>query len=797
MTTVSTDTLREELVRHLDAGRADEFLTLATPYLVLRCDDHYVRLMAVREYLKLGLIPPARELLNVDASSIELPPEFGPVKDSLVTLTGAAIPWSRYVDRFESNLASLTQRGVEVEVIRTAWANDQQNYELLRDAHGRDQVRQRDQAGRWRWTPRIGDHRALADAYPLPAGSQSNTPGPFLFDGLDLGWLFERIHTMTTDTFLGYSCALYVVEPDAAALALVLNLHDWQVPLSDPRVFWFVGDNATQQMLRLWQENTDLPWPRNAFRLDALRRGESPNAVEAVEAAGQTREIEVSQSFDEIEKRYASRDRTYWANRFREALSSRGEPLRILAAVSTHTTFLQYSMRDAIGAFEALGHRCVLLTEKTCYDVISPFTYHQAIRDLDPDLFFNIDHLRPEFAGVIPEKLPLLTWDQDQLPHVFTKANIERIGPLDFVAGCSKSKCLLLGANPAQFIQVQIPTCPDRFGGDPLSDDQRRRYECDVSYVSHASQTAKAFHEETKASQKDESIRRLLDVMYELVPPRLTERGVMDSSLMLDVIDEASRCLGLVVGDDELRSWLRGWYLWRLADRLFRHEALEWVASWARQTGRSFRIYGNGWKDHPTLEPFAAGPAQNGRELLCIYRASKINLQLMPAGFIHQRALDGLAGGGFFLCRKTPYDVRGRALRRLDARIRSLGIESTAQLAASRDEELGRLLAEYLGRWHGHIDTSNNTVLNDIRIAAEMLHPDEIFSDFEDILFDSPGEFATAAERFLSDDARRTAVAQRMRTVVLDRLTYRPTMDRFLESMARYLSGAEQAAESC
>ncbi len=156
MTTVSTDTLREELVRHLDAGRADEFLTLATPYLVSRSDDHYVRLMAVREYLKLGLIPPARELLDVNASSTDLPPDFDPVKDSLATLTGSAIPWSRYADRFESNLAALTQRGVEVEVIQTAWANEQQDYELLRDAHGRDQVRQRDEAGRWRWAPRIG-----------------------------------------------------------------------------------------------------------------------------------------------------------------------------------------------------------------------------------------------------------------------------------------------------------------------------------------------------------------------------------------------------------------------------------------------------------------------------------------------------------------------------------------------------------------------------------------------------------------------------------------------------------------
>ena len=78
-------------------------------------------------------------------------------------------------------------------------------------------------------------------------------------------------------------------------------------------------------------------------------------AIEAVEEAGAARESEVCQSLQEIERRYASRDRTYWAKRFGDALSGRGEPLRILTAVSIHTTFLQYSMRDAIAAFEALG----------------------------------------------------------------------------------------------------------------------------------------------------------------------------------------------------------------------------------------------------------------------------------------------------------------------------------------------------------------------------------------------------------------------------------------------------------
>ncbi|MCH8241496.1 MAG: GDP-mannose 4,6-dehydratase, partial [Planctomycetes bacterium] len=121
--------------------------------------------------------------------------------------------------------------------------------------------------------------------------------------------------------------------------------------------------------------------------------------------------------------------------RFAEALSGQGPPLRILAAVSTHTTFLQYSLRDAQRALQSLGHPCWVLTERQPYEILSPLTYHQAIREWNPDLFLVLDHIRPEFQGILPTNLPMLTWDQDQLPHVFTRANIRRIARQDFLVG--------------------------------------------------------------------------------------------------------------------------------------------------------------------------------------------------------------------------------------------------------------------------------------------------------------------------------------------------------------------------
>ena len=66
MTTQTIDTHRQQMMRWLERGRGYEFLTMASHYLPVCPDDHYVRLMAVREYIKLNLMAPARELLTID-----------------------------------------------------------------------------------------------------------------------------------------------------------------------------------------------------------------------------------------------------------------------------------------------------------------------------------------------------------------------------------------------------------------------------------------------------------------------------------------------------------------------------------------------------------------------------------------------------------------------------------------------------------------------------------------------------------------------------------------------------------
>lgn len=789
-TTVNLNAHRETIVQHLRAGRVYQFLTAVDGFLEAAPQDGYIRLMAVREYLALGLFAPAHDLLRTYDPSGDASGEIAALRRRVEAMKGTPFAWDDRAEVFNANMLALQRRGIETESIRSAWRREATNLQLFRDRHDQFQIRRRVGGGNWRWTPYLGNHRAVDDARPMPETIGSLMPGPFLFSGLGMGRFFERVYEATLDTFLGYSCALYIVEPDAASLATILHLHDWTKLLADLRVFLFAGENWRHQALAAWETDPDLPLPQHAITSPVVRGCPPPDVEGAVLEAAQHRERVGQASWDDLRRRYEHRTVESWSKRFDEALRGEGPPLRILSAVSRHTTFLQHSLRDAKRALEALGHTCVVLTEPTNFAVTGPITFHNAIRDLDPDLFLILDHLRPEFDSLIPSNLPILTWDQDLLPHVMTQTNLRRLAGHDFLVTCSKIHCLKHGCDPRQVRSARVPTCPEQFSGPDLTPGETSRYACDVSYVSHASQTPKAFHETERAGYDDPRVVRLLDGMYEMVPDLLKTHRVMEGGVMSHVLAEGCRKVGIAALDPDLEERLRSWYLWRLGDRLFRHEALEWVATWARSTERTFRIYGNGWGKHPTLAEFAAGPANNGRELLCIHRASRINLQLMPAGFIHQRSLDGLAAGGFFLARLCPHDLRGKAMRRLDEKVHELGITSTRALLAHPDPELKELLQSYVGYWLGRMDHERYDLLQTIQSNAELVSPDEAFADFSSILFDSAADFETRAEGFLADTTQRAAIADRMRQAVLNNFSYPATMTHFLGQMAHYLRSA-------
>ncbi len=756
------------------------FVNAALSHLVDRPQDDDVRLKAAKAFLRLGIGVAARELLEGAGGAVREHPQFGQLVESIPEGLGRQ-DWRSLKLRFDNNLRILAARGQDAESFGARWEEVRGQYELFMDANGVYQVRHRLPDGPAVYLPFLGDHTRLAEEAPLPQDIGQLMPGPYLFVGLDLGWYFARLWERTKDTFLGYSSALYIVEPEPVLVAVVLHLHDWRELLADERVMLFMGSDCVARFRRRLAGDENLLLPCEVYHLSKHRPMPGADVITVVDTIAGERVRRVSETASVLRERYEKRDASYWGRRFAEALEGSGPPLRILAPVSTHTSFLQYSMRDAKEAVERMGHEFRIITESTCYKTVAVGTYHDEILRSDPDLFFVIDHIRPEFGAIVPANLPVMCWDQDALPGVFTPEKVRQMSPLDTVVGLPKYECLAqFDCDPRQFLVAQMPTSPGQFDGSALTEEELDAYRCDVSYVSHASQTPQAFHESELAMYQDEGIRRLLNDLYPAVVQAVRSGVLIKGAMQRALLAESEARTGISVVDPTVRNRLIRWYLWRLCDRVFRHQALEWAAEWARSRGAALRIYGNGWDKHPTLAPFAAGPAQNGRELLCIYRASVINLQLMPAGFLHQRALDGLAAGGFFLTRACADDRRDPRFAALWERICERGLGSAAEVVRCGDEEM---ISEFrtLGQESGFRDEAGlEEMFMAMRVNAQSNHPDEVFPRFTELVFTGEASFAAAVDRFHVDADERQSFVEQMRRVVIERYSYETAMRCFL-----------------
>ncbi|GMU80927.1 MAG: hypothetical protein AMXMBFR47_07980 [Planctomycetota bacterium] len=758
-------------------------LNQALDALSLRPNDFGVRIDAVRAYLRLGLGGPAADLLG-EAGGL---PEADSLRAAARRLSGRQV-WGKRASLFEANLRVLSERGVDIETIRRAWRESRDRFELFVDAHGVEHVRIRGRDGGGTWLGRrFEDHRAAAARAALPEDFRETMPGPFLFEGIGSGHLLLRVWRETRRTFHSFSAALYIVEVAPEWIGLALHLHDWSACLGDPAVVLFVGRDAGQRFEERIATDWSLGVPR---RLLPGRPGGLGEGVEAlISRIESRRRTEFCAAREAAEAIYAGRDASWWARRFADALAGKGPPLRILASVSRHTTFLKYSMRDALGAFEKLGCTTRLLTERADHDRIGAMMYVDAIREFRPDLFFVIDHLRTSFGEAVPAHLPVMTWDQDDLPHIFRDENIRRMSPLDVVTGILHLLPIARGAGrPEQFLGSQIATNPEEFGLEDITEAELAPYRCDVSFVSHASQTPAELHAEERARCGDAGLGRVMDAVFEVVMRR-PSAPAPDGGMLNDVLSAAERRCGVTIVDACVRDRIRGWYVWRLCDRTFRHEALRWAAEWAESTGRTLRIYGNGWDRHPTLSRFAAGPAENGRPLVAIYRASAINLQLMPGGFIHQRALDGLCAGGFFLTRRTRADRRDARLGPLWQEIRAAGLENGPDVLARGVAPLRERFLD-VGRLIGRTEAEAQVTYEFLRANPAWDYPTEVFDGFDEIVFDDRPSFIAAAERFLGDAAARKRIREAMRARVIERYSYPAVTRRFLQFHADYLASS-------
>lgn len=747
----------------LKLGRAGDgcaFIQQASAALGGGAEHDELRLLLIRRLSEHGLLARARAVAQHLSEAVRTHPDFLQLSGALEARDGGGqVSWSRFSPRLRRNLAVIADRYSWAEQVAAAWEREGRHLELHATRTLGWQVFDTRSGPTYGWRPAFLNHRPEKPAEVLRGELVNGTAlSSVVLDGVGMGehlsWLWEA----SRDPRTGQSAAIYQIETCWLALAVVLHLADWTGLVADPRVRLCCGPDALMQFEQaIAADHWNQP-PREIFltpRWEADERSTQEcvrrilneyTRAQAVIRAG-------------VQELYCGRDVAWWGRRYAAALAGAAAPLRVLGITCRFTTVLKYSMRDALNAFQANGCRTRCLIEPNDYSGLNRGQLMAVMGDFEPDLVLMIDHTREQ---ILPQvNVPLLTWVQDRLPALFNQKTGAAQGPLDFCMGFNrKLLCGLYGYPAERFLASEMATDPAALlpaghsaeGCDlaTLRSAPDSRYACDLAYATNCFERPSEFHARLRETAHFESgapLRPVLDALYDDLRARQA-RGELEGGIWWEeMVRGAEQKLGARLAP-EGRTEIADAYVRPLADRMLRLETLEWATRWAEVTGRRFHLYGKGWEQHPQFGRYARGYVEHGSDLGAAFRSAQINLHTGANPSFHQRVLDGLAAGGFLLVRRHTGD-----------RPTGRGMAPDLNISGVAGGEEGSITAG------------------------------DFWPKLEQVTFGTYDELVARLERFLAHAQERWAIADAMRSRMLEVFSYRSVITHLLAWLVACLSG--------
>lgn len=773
------------LARHADPY---PFLQAGLPLLEQEPHDAELRLLVISQLARLGLALPAYELAEAVP---ELVAQHAPLQQALQTLQAQAqppLPWQRMRPVFANNYPTAVEHHDTIRTNAPALQAALDRLDLFRATDGNFHASRRIGNGPRRWLPTLVDWRNLAaGADVLPKQNLTLCP-PYFIEGIGFGELLERVWQGTRNAYLDHSPQIHVCEQNLAQLALWLHTGDRRQLLRDPRVHIWCGPHALDAFTAHLALAKNALTPKAVIRQPGWGPSKSAQARPVVERINQARMDLAQQQHDRIQQRCATRDaHAYYAERFAQRNQ---QPLRVLGITSRHTTYLQYSMRDIGDALNKLGHNFQLLIEPDTFTAHVPREQILShVAQLDPDLIILIDHNSWEYGDLYNYDVPFCNWIQDDLPHLFTPGVGRNARPFDLICGLIGETRARANNYPiAQCKYLPMPVSTEMFADSKITDAERDRYGCDLSFVSNLSIAPDRYLADTRAALTDDpQARKLISALYETLGPRIAAGRVPSSPAETTLLIQSLASQLNFEWNFDRADAFRQCYGERLLNIFFRQQPL----LWAVDMGLEPRLYGRGWKHHPQLGKFAQGVAHNGRQLRCIYQSTRLNLQLFPNAIVHQRLLEGLSSGGFFLIRGTPYDHAADAFAAAARRAVALGISTNAALHACDDPELTAAIDTL--QTYDCVPLEATTFHDYVKIGNRL---DMVRSlpRYRDVVFRTKEDFARAVARYLTDPLARDEIAAEQRTYVRNNFSYELLVEELLEFTARYFASRAAAA---
>ena len=589
-----------------------------------------------------------------------------------------------------------------------------------------------------------------------------------LIAGEDLGWLWNRLYQLpcTAPNVPGYRPPMFFLMRDLERLRIILHLQDWRELLADSRVRLFIGEQCVQQFEKSLLSDEKCPWPALWVTVTPDIWPPAMDAQTILAAARIKVDQELAALHQAMKDRAAATTPAEIASRF-----TTGRPLRVLGVTSLFTSFLQHSMRDWLDAFDRLGHVTQLEIEHAAHEMSSNFVLARSCARFKPDLIVSIDHHRKTLSGV-PDDVPVVMWIQDALPALFSAEAGAAQGTLDFSISLDPLKMTHDFGYPAdRMMSALIGVNDKRFNINrpALADPD---FACDVSFVSHASTPAEVLLDKYLKQLDSEFATRFWHDLFARLKQVYSSGSMITAPIALrQMIDQSIKETRVTVSPDQMQM-VEFVFGNQINNALFRHQSLQWLAD----AGVDLHLYGNGWEQHPTLAPCARGPADNKTALAAIYRSSKINLHISPHGAVHQRVMEGLASGGFFMLRYCAGDRTERLFQTLWQFCLEKQIATDDQLQAQATPRIAAVLSQVEQILHespfggaiSFIDSLRNSAANGFVRSAASIWGD----DYDAVAYNSQAELITKVSHFLQSPVDRLRRAESMRKIVLERFTY-------------------------
>lgn len=601
---------------------------------------------------------------------------------------------------------------------------------------------------------------------------------PVLVAGLDQGWLWSALHELPVGAprAPGHRPPLYFLSSSVEQLWVVMHLHEWTALLADPRVRMFVGADAIEQLRQSLIEQPRIPWPRLCVTVDQSLWTNGASVDSLLQSAQSAASARLAALRRQTGMLAASVDPHERARRLTDG------KLRVLGITSRFTTFLQYSMRDWLAAFAETGHETHLLIETADHEIANPLHFAEVCGQFRPDLILLIDHYRGEFSG-LPLDVPCVMWVQDRLPNIFRPAAGAAQQPMDYCLGYGRQECVVSHGYPRErFMPAMVGFNHCRFASAHPDQSPDARYACDVSFVSHASETPESLVqqeiEKTRSVEAKRFLRSVLDRLREIYD---AEGFVTETAHIRRMIDDSLRECGVKTND---MSGLFDFFVQKVNNALFRQQAIGWLAD----MGFDLHLYGRGWEQHPRLGRFARGVADNEHQLAAIYRSSRINLQITPFGAVHQRLFDGLAAGGFFLLRHCTGDVCDLIYRQMWQWCQDVDIRSGRQFFLQAPPTVRRMIdriIELTGEDPEPIAETFFLGLEEAASAGFTRSPATLWeAEYERVAFRTRDDLLRRVAGFLEAPDERAAIAESMRARVIECMSYTGITRRLLHFIA-------------